>query len=180
MRKTLDETGITQVDGIDDDVISVTTVENVSDGDSEESSETLNYCEFCDFKTHYCKGLKIHMGKSHKNKCKSCDKTFPDVDSLKRHEKAEMILDHADPLESPDKLQHLSLNKNGEPYIEVMTVLDEPIARLYFEECLEQEKHLLHLAISMVVLGDLSEPGCFVDWDSLSTLLREHKKEQLA
>ena len=91
-----------------------------------------------------------------------------------------MILDRADPLESPDKLQNLGLNKNGEPYIEVMTVSDKPIARLYFEDCPEQDESVLHLAISIVVLGELSEPGCFVDWDSLSTLLKEHEKEQLA
>ena len=181
LRKVLDDTGISQFNGIDDDVISVTTVENESDADSEESSETLNYCELCDFKTHNCKGLKIHMGKSHKNKCKRCGQIFPDVDSLNRHEKAEMILDHADPLESPDKLQNLGLNKNGEPFIEVMTVPDTPIARLYFEDCPEQDEHdVLHLAISTVVLGELSEPGCFVDWDSLSTLLKENGKEQLS
>ena len=52
LRKVLDDTGISQFDGIDDDVISVTTVENDSDADSEESSETLNYCKLCDFKTH--------------------------------------------------------------------------------------------------------------------------------
>ena len=59
-----------------------------------------------------------------------------------------MILDHADSLESPDKLQHLNLNKNGEPYIEVIADFDKPIARLYFEDCPEQDQHLLHITTS--------------------------------
>ena len=42
------------------------------------------------------------------------------------------------------------------------------------------EEDVLHLAIRSVVLGELTEPGCFVDWDSLSKLIDEHRMKQFA
>ena len=33
----------------------------------------------------------------------------------------------------------------------------------------------LHILLSMVVLGDLTMAGCFVDWDCLQKILMEHK-----
>ena len=34
------------------------------------------------------------------------------------------------------------------------------------------------LAIEKVVVGDLSEAGCFVDWAALSMVLEKHVQEQ--
>ena len=75
------------------------------------------------------------------------------------------------------------MNDEGKSYLEVIEndpTKKTPIALLYFEELPSQEKGLLKLNLSAVVLGDVSEPGCFVDWSSFSTLLEKHMMEQLA
>ena len=46
--------------------------------------------------------------------------TFSYVNGLKRHKVAEMILENADPLESPDKTKNVQMNINGKAYIEVI------------------------------------------------------------
>ena len=35
-----------------------------------------------------------------------------------------------------------------------------------------------HLAIDLVVLGDLSEGGCYVDWAAFSMALDKHKQKE--
>ena len=56
--------------------------------------------------------------------------------------------------------------------------LRKPIALLNFEECPGHEENGLHLGIRSVVLGELTEPGCFVDWESLAIMIEEHRMKQ--
>ena len=106
------------------------------------NANQLFYCDLCEFNTKHSSGLKIHVGKCHKNKCENCGKTFSGKDFLDRHNIAEMIVNHADPLESPDNAKKLVINEDGEPYLEVISNdcnKNNPIALIYFEN-----DHFLH------------------------------------
>ena len=73
------------------------------------------------------------------------------------------------------------MNEDGEPNLQVIAdAKNNPIALIYFEDFQGQEKDILQLDISSVVLGDISEPGCFVDWASFSALLEKKIMDQAA
>ena len=142
-------------------------------------------CELCEFNTLHESGLKIHFGKCHKNQCPGCGRSFKTRESLDKHRFAEMILRHSEPLESPDKSRKIKMNENGDPCLEVFdSDLRKPLAILHVDDCQEKctdisASPILHTALNSVVLGELSEPGCFVDWSSFSALLEQHRLEKL-
>ena len=71
------------------------------------------------------------------------------------------------------------LNDFGEPFIEVVSTDSLcPVALLSFETHQVLKDHDVPLlAIEIVVLGDLSEEGCFVDWAAVSIVLEKHAQE---
>ena len=81
----------TQIQQLDDnDVEGEDTIHEVDSDESSEAQPEINVkevfcCNFCDFTTEHKGGLKIHNGKSQKNICTFCGKTFSDVNGLKRH-----------------------------------------------------------------------------------------------
>jgi hypothetical protein len=59
--------------------------------------------------------------------------------------------------------KRLLVNDEGKSYLEFIDndpKQENPIALLYFEEFPSQEKGVLKLDLSSVVLGDVSEPDC--------------------
>ena len=178
LRRSLNDCKILQYDGIDLD-LSTTDTENVEDSDDSLDSQKLYLCELCDFKTTNRNGLRVHNGRKHKHNCDECGKSFSSKENLQRHEKAEMILKNSDPLRSPDASKTLCLNDYGEPFIEVVDSKSLClVAALSFENQDDIETDAPLVAIHLVVLGDLREPGCLVDWASLSSILETHLEDK--
>ena len=43
-------------------------------------------------------------------------------------------------------------------------------------DMLNFNKDILHVFIGSVVLGDISEPGCFMDWSSFTAIIEQNTK----
>ena len=89
---------------------------------------------------------------------------------------------NSDSLNSPDATKKLQINNFGEPFIEVVTTDSLcPVALLCFEaQQVLEDPDVPVLAIDLVVIGDLTEEGCFVDWAALSMVLDKHSQEQFS
>ena len=157
-----------QLDGHD---LDLETTDTENDEDTEESlcRQELYKCEACAFETPSISSRK------HKHKCEECGKTFISRENLERHRIAKIILKNSDPLNSPDANKKLSL-------IDFEVVITNPlcpVALLYFEaHRVLEHSDVPHFAVELVVLGDLSESGCYVDWAALSMALDKHKQKQ--
>ena len=169
---------------------------------STSEGENVFNCEMCEFRTNSESGLKIHIGKVHKEKCERCDKTFRSREKLNRHIKAKEMLDNIDPKESKHLDMKLKPFREDEKCFGIFKDSDSeihPILILHCEECWTgtdsfcadlpgkptttdtvmmdklDNSPTLHMLLSLVVLGDLTLAGCFVDWDCLQKILRENK-----
>jgi hypothetical protein len=144
------------------------------------------------------KGLKIHIGRCHKDKCEEYGIGFKDSNAFKRHIEAKLLLSNIESVESPDLTKILFLKVSDET---CLVVSDQTVAKnvaiIHSEECWSRcghscpdlvnnrelediNKDIPHLLISSVVLGDLSMPGCFMDWNSLAVLIGQHNVDQLS
>ena len=179
LKMSVKNSRIVQLDGHGLDLASTDT-EN--DENTEESfvRQEMYSCESCEFETFNGNGLKIHSSRKHKHKCDDCGKVFSSRENLDRHKKAKMILKNSNPLNSPDATKKLRLNDFGEPFIEVVSTDSLcPVALLSFETHQVLKYHDVPLFdIEIVVLGDLSEEGCFVDWAAVSMVLGKHEQER--
>ena len=164
--------------------------------------DNLMKCEVCEFKTNSEAGLKIHIGKLHKEKCGECGKTFRTKEKFKRYMEAKETFANIDPKENTYhhmKLEHFRDDEKCFGIFKHNYSEKLPILILHCEECwtgsyspcadLPQKptkidtvlvdkldnSPTLHMLLSLVVLGDLTMAGCFVDWDCLKKVLIEHK-----
>ena len=173
----MNEHRIMQYDGID---LSIDTsdTENEND-DSENSSESQNCfkCDLCNFETKFRSSLKIHVGKKHSYECKKCEKVFTNHNQFKTHMKAEMVMENADPLISPDSSMTLLINDLGEPWVDVVKAWSlHPLAHLCFED-LQQAALTTEVPF---VLGDLTEPNCLVYWTAMNFALDNEAQKELS
>ena len=190
LRNILKKSQLLQLDGVfSADNYSDTTTANESDVSEDEIKNISNeafQCEHCDFETEFKNGLKIHIARMHKVKCDECELEFKNKECLKRHKEIKTTISNIEPHLSPDGSMKLDILKHDEV---CLVVTDQQSKKLLFLHCwscwirathsclelppegFDKEARPQHTDIGKVVMGDLSEPGCFMDWDMVKTLL---------
>ena len=133
------------------------------------------------------------------NKCDQCDKTFKNKKSLNRHIQAKVTISNIDPTISPNKDMNIDILKSDESCLVVCDSLErKKLLVLHSYECWTRKEHscdylppeapekesvlrdpelgslILHTEISYVVLGDLTMPGCYVDWGCVQKMIAGH------
>ena len=193
LKAQLSESNIFHLDGdftIEDnsDYSDADFLDEIEDTSNSEEQESFR-CDQCAFTTEHRKGLKIHITRTHKSKCEECELTFKDEDCLNRHLDGKQLISNIDPHVSPDKALKLKMLRKDEKCLVIHDeMLNQNLLQLHSWSCWSREEHSCqdlppenvlvyphhstkHTDIGLVVMGDLSVAGCYMDWDIAKTII---------
>ena len=137
---------------------------------SESEEEETYPCDQCEFKTEKKKGLKVHIGRVHSMKCKSCKEVFILKENFERHLKLETTLEHICESECDDLSLVLDKNKSDEICLAIFSKKEAredglPLLYLHGSECWTRSGHVCpDLPINVGIDPD-PEDDLFADYD---------------
>ena len=160
----------------DSDLESETTFSEVEQLVSESSntcseSEDEDYpCDQCDFRTKKKNGLKVHIGRVHSMKCKSCGEVFILKEKFERHFKLEIMMENICETACDDLNLVLDKNKPDEICLAVFSQKEAredglPLLYLHGSECWTRSGHVCSDLPPMVGIDPDPEDTIFVDYD---------------